>query len=231
MKHKKNTSENTVLSKPKNIYISRLGDILHDSDGILSLVKLNILFIFSSGIIIPPLMIITLGPALTAMLFCTNEMVIKGHVSPVYYTYMTTYKKLFRKTIPYGAIATISTFVFLSGLLVYMNLVSENILYLPFASVSLLLLILLWCTLTHIFPALCDDKYPDKTIKENFIFGFSLFIVKMKGTLISVIVSTAIIAAVIMLLPVTLPLLLTLAFSVPALCGAFAHSDPEIPEL
>ncbi|MBQ8603763.1 MAG: YesL family protein [Oscillospiraceae bacterium] len=210
----------------KNKIILRLGEILQDSDGILSLVKLNLLFIATSVVFLPPVFIFTFGPAAAALSYCTAKMVKTGYQPDVVKTYMRTYKRCMKKAVVPGLIMVTASGIFSAGLYIYITMASENIMFIPMASVSLLVLVMLWCTGVHLFPAVAEADN-NGSVKELMTAAFRKAVEKLPGTVITVIISAVFLSAMVLLLPATLPLLLTIAFSVPALAMAFAHTTPE----
>ena len=213
----------------KNKIIIRLGDILQDSDGILTLVKLNILFILSSMIFLPPVFVFTFGPSASALSYCTNRMVKTGYLPDVAKTYISVYKKSFRKSLVPGVFSVLSCTVFTLSLYIYLAMGSQNIIYIPLASVSMIALVFIIGTGIHMFPetALDEDRLP---AKEYFIKGFYGMVNRLPSTIITTVISAGIVLIIVLLLPATLPLLLTIAFSAPAFVMAFAHTLPEFPE-
>ena len=95
------------------------------------------------------------------------------------------------------------------------------------ASVSLLAIVCIWSVTIHLFPAITEKENVNKSLKQLVSISISSVFVKLKETLIAVIISLVIIFGIILMLPKTLPLLLVMIFSVPALAAGFAHSDAE----
>ena len=180
----------------------RLREILMDSDGLLTLVKLNVLFLFTTLPFIPFFLLITGGGSFTALLY-------------------------FKRTFIVGMILSLTSVVLIAGLVIYLTMAGSNIIYIPMASVSLLALIFIWSVAVHLFPAFTEEENSNKTAKELFKESVSLIFAKMKETLVAVIISVIVIFGIILMLPKTLPLLLVMIFSVPALAAGFAHSDAE----
>lgn len=217
-------SDNKKHRALKGAITLRLGDILQDSDGILTLVKLNLLFVFTCLPFIPFLPVFTAGPATKALLYCTNRLVKTGYLPDVKNTYMTAMKANKANSVRAGAAMVVFTCIFTAGLYFYLIMSGGNSVYIPFASVSLLLIIFIWSISVHLFPALTDNNL---SFKENVNNAIGLIITNLTKTLVAVIISMVMIAGQILFLPASLPLLLTLGFSVPALCCAFAHTEPE----
>ena len=205
----------------------RLKEILMDSDGLLTLVKLNVLFLFTTLPFIPFFLLITGGGSFTALLYCTNQLVRTGSVLQVRKTYFNIFKKYFKRTFIAGMILSLTSVVLIAGLIIYLTMAGSNIIYIPMASVSLLALIFIWSVAVHLFPAFTEEENSNKTATELFKESVSLIFTKIKETLVAVIISVIIIFGIILMLPKTLPLLLVMIFSVPALAAGFAHSDAE----
>ena len=214
----------------KNVQITkgsaslRLREILMDSDGLLTIVKLNFFFIITALPFIPFIILFTGGPSITALLYCTNQLVRTGTVTDVGKTYFNIFKNNIKKTVVAGAVVTIFNILFLAGFMLYLSMAATNTMYIPFASVSLLGIIFIWAITIHLFHAFNEN---DKSTKELLTDAVSLTFSKMKATIIAVVLSIAVIFGIILALPKTLPLLLTVIFSVPALAAGFAHSDRE----
>ena len=204
----------------------RLREILMDSDGLLTIVKLNFLFLITIVPIIPFVTVFTAGPAVTALLYCSNQLVKTGNLPQTGKTYFNIFKSSFKTTVKYGFVLTLLNYMFISGLAIYLTLASENYMYIPFASVSLIGIIILWSVTIHLFPSFTEDN-EDKSAKERITDAATLAVINIKSTLIAVVLSFVIIGAVILMLPKTLPLIFIVVFSAPALAAGFAHTDPE----
>ncbi|MBR4035972.1 MAG: DUF624 domain-containing protein [Oscillospiraceae bacterium] len=174
--------------------------------------------------VIPFFILITGGPAITALLYCTNKLVRTGSISDVSKTYFNIFKTYFKKTLAVGAIVTVMNIIFISGLVLYLSMSTANIMYIPFSSASLIGIIFLWAITIHLFPAFTEA---DKSTKEMLADAISAAVLKVKETLIAVVISLLLIGGIILMLPKSLPLLLTVVFSVPAVAAGFAHSDCE----
>ncbi|MBQ6850934.1 MAG: DUF624 domain-containing protein [Oscillospiraceae bacterium] len=220
-------SANNKFQVTKGSSVLRLREILMDSDGLLTLVKLNFFFIITTIPVLPFIILFTGGGAITALLYCTNQLVRTGSVSQVRKTYFDVFKKYFKRTFFPGLAVILLTFVFTAGLIIYLTLASSNVMYIPFASVSLLVLIFIWSTAIHLFPAFTESRNETKSTKELLSVAISTVFEKMKKTVIAVIVSIFTIAGIFLMLPKTLPLMLVIMFSVPGLAAGFAHSDAE----
>lgn len=210
----------------KNKIILRLGEILQDSDGILALVKLNILFLLTALPFLPPVFLFTFGPASVAITHCTGIMVKNGYLPDVSKTYFSTFRNSFKKAVMPGMLTVLTTVFFSLSLYIYLSMASSNIVYIPVASIAMVVLVVLTGTGIHMFPEIALDKNDEKT-KNYFRMGFINMVAKLPGTMLAIIIAFIITAAILLMLPATLPLLLTIAFSVPALAMAFAHNEPE----
>ena len=111
----------------------RLQEIIMDSDGLLTLVKLNLLFIITTIPFLPVVMLFTGGASITALLYCTNQLVRTGTVSEVKNTYFNVFKTYFRKTFTAGLVVVLLNILFIGGLMFYITMASSNIIYIPFA--------------------------------------------------------------------------------------------------
>lgn len=205
----------------------RLQEIIMDSDGLLTLVKLNLLFIITTIPFLPVVMLFTGGASITALLYCTNQLVRTGTVSEVKNTYFNVFKTYFRKTFTAGLVVVLLNILFVGGLMFYITMASSNIIYIPFASVSLLAIIIIQAIAIHLFPAFAEEENKHKSAKELVSKAATDALSKMKETMIAVVISVLVIAGIISMLPKTLPLLVVMIFSVPALAAGFAHSDAE----
>lgn len=203
----------------------RLREILMDSDGLLTLVKLNFFFLITTFPVIPFLAFFTGGASITALLYCTNQLVRTGSVLQVRKTYFTVFKNYFKSSFAAGFIVTLLNYIFIIGLVIYLTMASSDPVYIPLASISLLAIISVWAIILHFFPALTEEE--NKNFKELISISVSSVFIKLKKTLIAVVISLIIIFGIILMLPKTLPLLLVMIFSVPGLAAGFAHSDAE----
>ena len=109
----------------------------------------------------------------------------------------------------------------------YITMASSNIIYIPFASFSLLAIIIIHAVAIHLFPSFTEEDNNNKSTKELVAKAVTDALSRMKETMIAVVISIIVIAGIILMLPKTLPLLVVMIFSVPALAAGFAHSDAE----
>ncbi len=215
------TSDNKV----KHPIITRLGEILQDSDGLFNLLKLNILFFFTALPIIPFVSVFTFGGRMTAISVCIRKMVKTGNISDVSKIYFSLFKKHFKTSALFGAAVYIMTSLFSGGFYIYITMASSNILFIPFASFSLIALISVWCISVHLFVTLENYNLPDK--KALVKYSISQVMLNFKKTITSVLIGFVIFTGIVLFLPATIPLIMTCAFSVPALAAGFAHTEPE----
>ena len=145
----------------------RLQEIIMDSDGLLTLVKLNLLFIITTIPFLPVVMLFTGGASITALLYCTNQLVRTGAVSEVKNTYFHIFKTYFKKTFTAGLVIVLLNILFICGLMFYITMASSNIIYIPFASFSLLAIIIIHAVAIHLFPSFTEEDNNNKSTKES----------------------------------------------------------------
>lgn len=204
--------------------VKRLGEILHDSDGLVTLVKLNILFIFTAFPFLPFITVLTAGGALTALLQCSCELVRTGYLSDCRARYMKIFKNSFKNTIKTGSVIVVLNAVLIFDVFYYLIKSGDNLLLVPVASASLLGIIILGCISCHLFSRENTDNIP---LKEQLKQAVTDAFRKPGKTLAAVILSGIFLTFLVLFLPGSLPVLLTIGFSVPALAYAFAHTEPE----
>ncbi len=230
MKLKKNkTDSGSKIGKSGNSKTpTRLGEML--TDGLMTLVLWNILFIITS---IP---IITIGPAMAAFGFCTNALVTDDRPQRgAAKLYFNAFRVSFLKALPIGLYFLFITILFGAGFLVYSYLSPENVAYVSMSSISLVVLSLIWGVFMHLYPLMFDF---DKTDWENKIPVLRKIKLRdlineagrtalecMVRTAIALVAAVMLFGSLILFLPTTVPLLLTVGFSVIAVCGALAHTD------
>lgn len=200
------------------------------TDGLLTLVIWNVLFILTS---IP---IITIGPSMAALGFCTNALVTddrpqKGAVK----LYFNAFKASFLKSLPVGIYFLFITIIFGAGFFVYSYLSPENAAYVSMSSISLLVLSLFWGVMIHLYPLMFDFENTDWENKQPVMRKIKLSelisesgrtaLFYMKRTAIALVVAVLLFGILILFLPTTFPLLLTVGFSAVAVAAALAHTD------
>lgn len=209
---------------------TRLGEVL--SDGLLTLVKWNLLFLITC---IP---IITIGPAMAALGFCTNALVTDDRPQKnAAKLYFNAFKASFFKALPLGIYFLFITLLFGAGFFVYSYLSPENAVYVSMSSLSLVILTLFWGVMAHLFPLLFDFEKTDlentkvvmssKTLRELITEAAYTALARMKWTAIALVFSVLFLGVLILFLPNTLPLLLTIGFSFVAAAMAFAHTEAD----
>lgn len=222
-----------TFEKPKNPkggVFTRLGEVI--SDGLLTMVKWNFLFLITC---IP---VITIGPALAALSFCTNALVVddrpQENSSKLYFQ---AFRAGFFKALPLGILTAVVTLIFGMGFFLYLYMIPENVMYIPLASLSLLVLLLFWGIMIHVYPSLFDYEATDwdskeihiteKPLRELFASAAYRALERMKKTGFALIFGIVFIGGQFLIFPTTLPLTVAIGFVFPALAGAFAHTDPE----
>lgn len=206
---------------------TRLGEIITDSLPVLAI--WNLLFVLTC---IP---LFTIGPSLAAMGFCMNALITddrpqKGCAK----LYFNAFRASFLKALPIGLFFLFVTTVFGGGFILYTCLISESMVYIVMASVSLLVLILVYGILAHLFPLLFDfektdweSKRPvmtDKTLRQLISEAVYHAMAHMIRTLIALIVSVLFLGSLVLFLPATVPLLFSIGFSFAAIALALAHT-------
>lgn len=209
---------------------TRLGEVL--SDGLLTLVKWNLLFLITC---IP---IITIGPAMAALGFCTNALVTDDRPQKnAAKLYFNAFKASFFKALPLGIYFLFITLLFGAGFFVYSYLSPENAVYVSMSSLSLVILTLFWGVMAHLYPLMFDFEKTDwentrvvmsnKKLRELITEAAYTALARMKWTAIALVFSVLFLGVLILFLPHTLPLLLTIGFSFVAVAMAFAHTEAD----
>ncbi len=200
------------------------------TDGLLTLVIWNVLFLLTA------LPLITIGPAMAAMGFCTNALVTddrpqKGAVK----LYFSAFRASFFKALPIGIYFLFITILFGAGFFVYSYLSPENAAYVSMSSISLVVLSLFWGVMMHMYPLLFDFEKTDWENKTVFVRKIKLgelisesgrtAMFYMKRTAIALVFVVLAFGSLVLFLPTTLPLILTVGFSAVAVAAALAHTD------
>ena len=206
---------------------TRLGEIITDSLPVLAI--WNLLFILTC---IP---VITIGPAMAAMGFCTNALITNDRPQHgAARLYFRAFRAGFIKALPIGLIFLFVSTIFGGGFFLYTYLSSEHMLYIAMSSVSLLVLTLFWGLMAHLYPLLFDFEKTDwdsktpsasakgfrELIREAFYHGMT----RMIQTLVALVLSVLFLGSLILFLPATVPLLFSVGFSFVALAMAAAHT-------
>ncbi|MBQ5782792.1 MAG: DUF624 domain-containing protein [Oscillospiraceae bacterium] len=223
MKHNDNNTQETIFHKArKNALILRIGEVL--SDNLFVLVKWNFYFFITC------LPIVTIGPAMAALSHCTN---LLAKDDRVVYTatknYFDCFRQSVKKTMGFGIAFVAANAVFVSGLLVYVKMMADNMMYIPMVSASLLALAIIWAVTMHTLPLVWeeDDSITDKSFKELVKTAAVTALTRIKGTVTAVAVNALTLLLTAAYFPATLPVVLTVTFVIPAMTAAFAHTDPQ----
>ena len=188
-------------------FSERLGDILRED--LLTLVIWNFLFVLTC---IP---IITIGPALTALSHCTcylvHNDVIMEKPSKIY---INAFKESFKSTFIWGLLVLVTTTIFGGGFFIYSHMLSENMLYVPLTAGSIIGLVVTWGIYTHLFPAFIENENATGRIRTAASFS----LIRMKKTLLALIISAIILLLQILMFPVLTPMSLSIGFVFPSTC-------------
>lgn len=226
----KQKSNKSVSNSKKEKKPTRLGEML--TDGLPSLVIWNLLFILTC---IP---IITIGPAMAAMGFCTNALVMDDRPQKkAARLYLNAFKTSFFKALPLGLYFLFITLLFGAGFFVYSYMSTDSAAYASMSSLSLVVLTLFWGVMVHMYPMLFDFESTDWENKKVVMAKLKLReLISMSGyealgrmipTAIALVFSVLFLGLLILFLPNTLPLLLTIGFSFVGVATALAHTSPE----
>jgi len=204
------------------------------TDGLFTLVKWNFLFVICC------LPIVTIAPAVAALLNCTNLQVTDDR--PQFGAskwFFASFKAACRKIFVPGILFTLVNFVLVFGFAFYLKMTSVSIIYIPTASFSLLALVVIWAVAVHAFPMVfvktdfengtisANDKPLGEIVKE----AAALALTKTKGTVIALLFGFAATAMQFLFFPASTPVILTLGFALPAQAAALAHTEPEIIDM
>lgn len=200
------------------------------TDGLLTLVKWNFLFILTC---IP---IITIGPSMAALGFCTNALITddrpqKGAAR----LYFNAFRASFFKALPIGIYFLFITLLFGAGFFVYSYMSPENVAYVSMSSISLVVLTLFWGVIAHMYPLMFDFEKTDWESKQPVMANKKLrdliteagyeALARMIPTAIALVFSVLFLGSLILFLPTTLPLLVTVGFSFVSVAMALAHTE------
>ena len=207
---------------------TRLGEMI--TAGLPTLVIWNVLFLIAC---IP---VITIGPAMAALSFCTNALVTddrpqKGAVK----LYFNAFRASFLKALPIGIYFLFVTILFGAGFFVYSYLSPENFAYMSMSSISLVVLTLFWGVMGHLLPFLFEFEQTDwstkkvyvtkKKLRELIPLSGTYALARMIPTAIALVFSVLFLGSLILFMPATLPLLWTIGFSFVAVAMALAHTE------
>ena len=224
-----NNFEIDIEMAKKHAFRVRLREVF--TDGLLTLAKWNFLFVICC------LPVVTIAPAAAALLNCTNLQVTDDR--PQFKAakwFFASFKAACRKMLVPGIVFTLANRVLAFGLGFYLKMTSVSFVYVPVASLSLLMLVIVWAVAIHAFPVLfeCTDfengtvTASEKSIGEIIRDAVPVAFVKAKGTITAVVLGIAVVAVQLLFLPASIPVVLVLGFAVPAQMAALAHTEPEI---
>ncbi len=219
----KNSPEEIEKRAKKYALFTRIREVI--SDSLFVLVKWNFLFFITC------LPVITIGPAMSALSRCTNmlakEDLVQYEASRNYFRF---FKQGFGKAIAPGLVFFVLNSVLLSGLLIYVKLMGENVMYIPMVSVSMFSLAAVWAVAIHLFPRLWeqDGTVTQQSWQQLVKPAAADVLVNMKGTVAAVVVNALTLLLTVAYFPATLPVVLTVTFSLPAMVAAFSHTKPDV---
>ena len=205
------------------------------SDGLFTAVKLNCLFLLTS---IP---LVTIGPAMAALANCTNLHVMDDRIQfATSKAYFASFRASLRRTLPVGIAVILLNLVFGTGLHLYIQLMGQNIMFVPLASLSLLALVVLWAVTVHLMPLFFEatdfDSKPltvtitGKSTKELILTAARTALVTAKKTAVCLVIGGIMLALQFLFMPLTIPVVLIIGIGLPAQVCAFCHTEPEILE-
>lgn len=227
LKLKKNKPASSSAKEKKP---TRLGEML--TDGLPALVIWNLLFILTC---IP---IITIGPAMAAMSFCTNSLVMDDRPQKKAASlYLNAFKASFFKALPIGIYFLFISVLFGAGFFVYSYMSTEHAAYASMSSISLVVLTLFWGVMAHMYPLMFDFESTDWETKKVVMAPLKLReLISLSGyealgrmipTAIALVFSVLFLGILVLFLPNTLPLLITIGFSFVGVAMALAHTSPN----
>lgn len=227
-----NHKKDSKLPNPTNVKrLTRLGELI--SDGLITLVKWNFLFILTS------LPVITIGPSLGALSYCANALVKddlpQENAAKLYFS---AFRTCFRSAFPLGFLILLVNLLFGGGFFFYLSMMQKNPLYIPFVSTSALILLFFWSILTHLLPMLFNIEETDWISKQVFLAEIPLCdlwkhavyktLLSMPETMIAMGFSVLFLGGQFLIFPTTLPFTIMIGFSFPAIAGALSHTEPEV---
>ena len=204
------------------------------TDGLFTQLKWNVLFLLCC------LPIVTIGPAVAALLNCTNLMVADDRPQiKASRWFFVSFKAALKKTMGFGVLFTAANFAFIFGFAFYLKMTSTSVMYVPMASVSLLAIVCIWGVSVHLFPLMFKETdfengtvtMSNESITELVKQAAALALLNMKKTLIAVVFGLVVVAAQLLFIPASTPVVLTLGFALPAQAAALAHTEPEILDM
>ena len=206
------------------------------SDGLLTAVKLNFFFLLTS---IP---LVTIGPSMAALANCTNLHVTDDRVQfATTKAYFASFKAAFKRTMPVGIAVALLTAFFGFGLHMYIQMMGQNIMFVPLASLSLVALVVLWAVTVHLMPLFFEDTdfdskpltvtVTDKSTKELVSTAIRTALITAKKTVICLVIAAVMVGLQLLFMPLTIPIVLIIGIGLPAQVCAFCHTEPEILDM
>jgi len=174
-----------------------------------SLIKLNLLFIFSC---IP---IITIGPAIGAMTSVTIRMV-EDKPSDLVYDFKEAFKKNWKSSFLSGMLALVIIFILWWSIAFCMH--SEGLIFNVIISVLLVIMVIVGISYIYIYPMIVKIDLPLKIILKN---AFLLGISRIKHSFPTFLLCSALLEGSILFFPFTLPIILLFIFSFISFISSF----------
>ena len=213
----------------KHAFRVRLREVY--TDGLLTLAKWNILFVLCC------LPVVTVAPAVAALLNCTNLQVTDDR--PQFKAskwFLASFKAASRKMLVPGILFTAANFALVFGFAFYLKMTGVSVMYVPLASFSLIALVIIWAVAVHAFPMMFENTdfdsgivtMTEKTVAETVKDAVPVAFAKAKGTAAAVALGFVIVAAQLLFIPASIPVMLTIGFAIPAQAAALSHTEPEI---
>lgn len=208
---------------------TRLGEMM--TDGLPALVLWNFLFIVTC---IP---LITIGPSMAAISFCTNALVLDDrplkHPARLYFH---AFRTSFVRSIPLGICFLLVSSLLGTGLFIYLSFSTENSVFLFLSSFSLLMLLIFWGVIAHLYPLLFDFEKTDWKNQTPVLVHTPLrallsdagiiTLTRMTPTTIGLGFSIVSFGLLVLLIPVSIPLIFTISISTISVAMALAHTSP-----
>ena len=226
LKIKKHTPAPATISTTNRP--SRLKEILTGS--IPTLILWNLLFVLTC---IP---IITIGPSMAALSFCTNALVESDQVKKgAAKFYLNAFRASFGKALPAGIYFLFITLLFGAGFFVYSYLSPENTVYVSMSSLSMVILSFFWGVMMHMYPLMFDYEKIDWDSQNVFMRKIKLTeLISESGrtaaacwkqTALALVFIVLFFGVLLIFMPLTFPVLVLIAYSVIALAAAMAHTE------
>ena len=218
-----NSPEKIEKRAKRYALLTRIGEIV--SDSLFVLVKWNFFFFITC------LPVVTIGPAMSALSRCTNMLAKEDLVQyEAGRNYFRFFKQGFSKAVVPGLVFLVLNTVFMSGLVIYVKLMGENMMFIPLVSMSMFALAAVWALAMHLFPRLWeeDGSVTQQSWSQLIKPAAADVILNIKGTAVAVVVNAFVLLLTAAYFPATLPVVLTVTFSVPAMVAAFSHTKPDV---